>query len=319
MNGAARVTVGGGRQRGVALLTVLLVVFLAAATATALLASLQLDLRRLQTASHLHQARQYALGMEAWAQRVLARDAQRGRSDHAGEAWARLPLRLDVDGGEVGGWLVDLEGRFNVNNLVTATGGIDAGQLALLGRLLAVLGLPPGLAATIADWVDADAVVRPGGAESADYALLDPPYGAPDRPLASVSELRGVRGLEPALYARLEPHVSVLPGPTPINVNTAGGALLAAVAAVDGAVPDPAALAARRPAQGYETVAAFLREAGIGDAAATGVALDVASRHFLLLAEARVGGVHARLRSVLERDGARPPRVLSRSFADDPG
>ncbi|GAB3378977.1 type II secretion system minor pseudopilin [Lysobacter fragariae] len=69
------------------------------------------------------------------------------------------------------------------------------------------------LAAAIMDWRDPDDLSQPvGGAEDADYASAGLPYGAKDAEFESVAELEQVLGFTPALYAKLEPHLTVFSG-----------------------------------------------------------------------------------------------------------
>ena len=106
-----------GHQAGVALITVLLIVFLASVTATSLATLQQLAIRRSTVLQHQQQAWLYTLGLEQWAMVILARDRQDNKTDHPGEEWANLPLTLPVEGGELSGRLSDLQGCFNLNNL----------------------------------------------------------------------------------------------------------------------------------------------------------------------------------------------------------
>lgn len=107
----------GRRQVGVALITVLLIVFLASIAATSLAALQQMAIRRSTVLQHQQQARLYALGVERWAMLVLARDRKQNETDHLGETWASLPPTLPVEGGALSGNLRDLQGRFNLNSL----------------------------------------------------------------------------------------------------------------------------------------------------------------------------------------------------------
>ena len=97
-----------GPQAGVALITVLLIVFLASVTATSLATLQQLAIRRSAVLQHQQQARLYTLGLEQWAMVILARDRQDNETDHRGEEWAKLPMMLPVEGGELSGRLSDL-------------------------------------------------------------------------------------------------------------------------------------------------------------------------------------------------------------------
>lgn len=104
-------------QTGVALITVLLIVFLASVTAVSLAALQQVAIRRSTVLLHQQQARLYTLGAEQWAMIILARDRQKNETDHPGEEWANLSPALPVEGGTITARLIDLQGRFNLNNL----------------------------------------------------------------------------------------------------------------------------------------------------------------------------------------------------------
>src|SRR5262249_31055328 len=89
-----------------------------------------------------------------------------------------------------------------------------------LPRLLALLDLDAGVADAIADWTDADAIPRPGGAERDWYLGRTPRLVPRDGPLATLGELALVRGLDRAAVARLRPHLTVA-GEAGVNPNTA--------------------------------------------------------------------------------------------------
>lgn len=107
----------GRRHAGVALITVLLIVFLASITATSLAALQQMAIRRSTVLQHQQQARLYTFGVEQWAMLILARDRKQNETDHPGEEWANLPPALPIKGGVLSGRLRDLQGCFNLNNL----------------------------------------------------------------------------------------------------------------------------------------------------------------------------------------------------------
>ncbi|MFZ1642223.1 MAG: type II secretion system minor pseudopilin GspK [Candidatus Contendobacter sp.] len=104
-------------QAGVALITVLLIVFLASIAAISLASLQQLAIRRSTVLLHQQQARLYALGAEQWAMVILARDRQRSETDHPGEEWAKLPPALPIEDGTLTARLVDQQSCFNLNNL----------------------------------------------------------------------------------------------------------------------------------------------------------------------------------------------------------
>ena len=104
-------------QAGVALITVLLIVFLASITAVSLAALQQIAIRRSTVLLHQQQARLYTLGAEQWAMIILARDRQKNETDHPGEEWANQSPALPIEGGAITARLTDLQGCFNLNNL----------------------------------------------------------------------------------------------------------------------------------------------------------------------------------------------------------
>ena len=79
--------------------------------------------------------------------------------------WAKSGPRSCPDcrskGGEVFGSIEDLQGRFNVNNLIDQEGRVVEESLQQFQRLLNALGLDPRFAGITADWIDSnlDAVV----------------------------------------------------------------------------------------------------------------------------------------------------------------
>ena len=85
-----------------------------------------------------------------------------------------------------------------------------------------------GLAAAVEDWRDKDDTAASGGAEGSYYRGLEDAYDCKNGPFESLEELRLVRGMTPALYRRLEPHLTVY-GSGQLNVNTAGRTALLAL------------------------------------------------------------------------------------------
>jgi general secretion pathway protein K len=87
----------------------------------------------------------------------------------------------------------------------------------LIVGLLQALGVDferaRALSGAIQDWRDGDDLLNPeGGAEDPQYAAAKRPYGAKDRPFETLSELRLVLGMDPALFEKLRPHVTVFSG-----------------------------------------------------------------------------------------------------------
>src|SRR5438128_2572645 len=105
-------------QRGVALITALLVVALAAIAAAAMLSSANLAVHRSATLSDTERAWWYVDGAEIWVKEILLADYRKDPStDYLGEPWAHQLDYLPIDEGAMRGGVVDLQGRFNLNNL----------------------------------------------------------------------------------------------------------------------------------------------------------------------------------------------------------
>jgi general secretion pathway protein K len=299
--------------RGVALPTALLAVALAVVLLAMLLDAVDAGQARATTLARQAQAEAYARGLERFAIAVLRRDAafDEGR-DSLAEGWAVGLPPTPVEGGMLSGRLEDRGGCFNVNNLV-ANGAVVGYQRARFARLVEVLRLDPAIPDAVIDWIDPDLVPEPRGAEDAVYATRNPPYRAPNRPIAHASELRAVAGLDEAAWARLAPHVCALPPPTPLNVNTATVPVLMALdPRIDEAL-------ARRLARGgradRRSIEDFRRELdGAGVTLADLTAVGVASTHFVAIAEIELDGIPFTRSALIERGrGPQPDRVLARA------
>lgn len=288
------------RQRGVALITALLVVALATVAAVAMASRQQLDVRRTANLLDGDQAYAYALGVESWARVVLVRDDP--QVDRLDEDWAKRLSPIAVPGGQVDGFLIDLQGRFNLNNLLAPDGQqISEPDLRYFQRLLRVLEIDEQVAIAMLDWIDADFETRfPEGAEDDYYLSQQPPYRVANRKFQSISELRLVKGMTPEIWSMLAPFVCALPERTTLNVNTAQAPLLAALS--DELSPaDGEQLVTARGEGGYAALSDFLgQELFAGREIEEGM-LDIKSSYFLLRGEVSVGTARSQLFSVLER------------------
>lgn len=221
-------------QRGVALITAVLVVALATILAVNVSFKGYLDQRRSGTAFALDQGFEVAMGGEAWAADSLRRDGLQGsKTDDFTEEWATPIPPIPIEGGEFEGVLEDMQGRFNLNSLVTLEGGqYEANPLAVarFERLLELLELEPKWAKIIADWIDSDIDAQfPDGAEDPTYTGLTPPYRTANMPITRTSELLAISELGLERYQKLEPFVAALPLGTAINLCTARAELLDAL------------------------------------------------------------------------------------------
>jgi general secretion pathway protein K len=306
------------RQRGVALITAVLMVALATMLAVDVGFRGFLDQRRSGTMLATDQAMQVALGAEAWAADFLKQDLQDSQTDHLGEIWARPLPPLPIDGGTVEGRLEDMQGRFNINNLVNTDGTTNPEAVKQLERLFAMLEIEPAWASAVADWVDSD--TQPGfpdGAEDSVYTGQDPPHLTANMPVTRVSELMVLPGFGIERYQRVRPYLSALPVGTPLNVCTAPGMLLDALS--EGSREfglNPQDLATRRKDACFPTLE-DLRGA-LGDSAYNELknSLTESSNYFRATAWVTIGTTQFTLYSLLARSpGAVRPAL--RSFGSE--
>ncbi len=219
------------QQRGVALITAILIMALITTLTFSLEWDNSLDLRRTYVSMYREEAIQAAIGAESWVLGILRQDLEDSETDHFGEIWASdippLPLEGDDIRGEVFGKIEDLQGRFNINNLIDRDGNVDESSLEQFKRLLVSLGIDVRFAGIAADWLDVDTEASfPDGAEDSIYTGIVPPYRTANQILSSTSELAALEGMDKPTMDILLPHIVALPGRTVINVNTATGPVL---------------------------------------------------------------------------------------------
>jgi len=307
-----------GRQRGVALITAVLMVALATMLAVDVGFRGFLDQRRSGTLLAMDQALQVALGAEAWAADFLKKDLQDSQTDHLGEIWARPLPPLPIDGGSVEGRLEDMQGRFNLNNLVNPDGTSNPAAVKQLERLFAMLEIEPSWASAVADWVDAD--TQPGfpdGAEDSVYTGQNPPHLAANMPVTRVSEIMVLPGFGAERYLRVRPYLAALPVGTPLNVCTAPGMVLDAL--TEGSREfglNPQDLVTRRKDACFPTLE-DLRGA-LGDVAYNELkdSLTESSKYFRATAWVTIGTTQFTLYSLLARSPGSVRPVL-RSFGSE--
>lgn len=158
--------------------------------------------------------------VEQLQQRVQDDSGRGAQVSAAGIAYAMWRLRSDpqrppwqpdgrlyrwrFDGSQVDLRIEDESGKINLN----------LADSMVLEAFLKALGEPDAdarqIAAAIIDWRDADDLSPPGGgAEARDYVASGLPYGPRNRNFETVGELQQVLGMTPALYARMQPMLTV--------------------------------------------------------------------------------------------------------------
>jgi len=359
------------RQRGVAVITALLLTTLAITIVASLFWQQQVEVRSMENQRLNLQTRWILRGALDWSSVVLRQDAIDHR-DHTAltHVWA-TPLaetRLDqyiererVEGevfdATLSGNITDATSRYNLTNL-TRNGRIDLQQMGILTRLLTSLQMNPALARTTANLVAAGApsalatgAVDPitgqeagdtvgkqgeqptqvndaeggvagvaaagtgdagdddgsgglGGTAPQTQAVSREGIGTPIRFL-EVEDLLAVKGFTPEMVEKLRPFVTVLPEPTPVNVNTAPPEVLAAVIP-NYSLSEANALVQRRRSAPWRDLQYFMTELG-GHTPVPG-SVSVHSDYFI---------VSSRIR--LDRGALNAEALLKRAASFGPG
>lgn len=305
------------KQKGIALLTVLLVFALAAFISRDMLLTGFTDTQRQIALKDSRQAFYYALGGEAFARELLWRDRdediEQGRNvDSKSDAWSSRELAFPLDEGQIQIRVVDLQSRFNLTNLRAESGVVDAVAVAQLRRLFSRIGVEPDLANRLADWVDEDRQVGSRGAEDEVYLEGDIPGLSANTALADLSEINRLASLSEQQYQDMSRHLTTLPERTKLNINTVTVEVISALAE---RVNERGvfALEARQDIKSYHSVARALSETGLAPASLASY-LGTSSDYYQIEVIALYRKRSARLRSVVHRqrsDGK--TRVIYRS------
>lgn len=321
-------------QSGVALVTVLLVVSLAAILVTQMNGRLQLQLQRTVNLQTNQQAYWYAMGAEAFARRVLLTTAkEEPEVTHLNQAWAQNDTRFPVDGGEIVGQINDLQSCLNLNAL-RAQPPQSGGQLAkstartAFEELLVLLAIEDVdqftaeyLADALVDWLDEDSsIISAGGAEDNDYGAKAFPYLPANNYLASIGELRAIEHFTAPIINAIKPYVCVLPGTDlhQININTLDGekpVLLQALLGISAS--DASDILSARDPEGFKDIGDLwiLPEfTKLELTAEQKQQLTIDSEYFALRTTASFSNSYFGLSSVMQVIDDKEVRVISRTF-----
>ena len=180
------------------------------------------------------------------------------------------PQVIPVDDGALAVTVRDATNCFDVNTLtVPGEGGGLVGDLAqqqAYQNLLTAL-IEEGyasdmvaLVSSLVDWMDDNSVPGNGGAEDGYYLNEVPSYRTSGQKLASLDELRSIRGYTTDIFARVRPVLCALPADTPVralNINTLEihhAPLLQQIFTDGLSIEDARELIASRPATGWASV-----------------------------------------------------------------
>jgi len=313
------------KQRGLALISIMVMVTLMAILLSGIFYRHQLDIVRAIRVLNGEQAMLLALSTESWALNVFVEDD--ASVDHLEEDWAREIPVLPIEGGSVTGKIIDLQGRLNLNNFSVFTSPklwreqsqdiSGTNLITVYTRLLETLEIDSDIArvAVIVDWIDVNSeLISSDGAEDDEYYRSGKTYLAANSPMIESAELALFDSYEMSDVIALENFVSTLPRNTKVNINTANKQLMMALHRdFDEASAD--ALIELRP---YESIESFYSAAdGLINSTVSAKDLfnglvGVKSSYYLMQADVLLGDIRIQLDSYIERKGDGQAAVLFR-------
>jgi len=266
------------------------------------------------------QAYQFSLGVERWGLSALSQDFEQGKKGASGvnaqydshqDIWNTALVDLDVEQATITGVIFDLQGRFNLNNIVV-NGKVDNNWIASYKRLLKALDLPLSLAITLADWMERnEQPMGSEGAEDIDYIALDEPYRAANQPLTHVSELLLIKGYTPTIINMLKPYVFAAKKVTAVNVNFSSTPVLQAV--ISGITESQAAsIISEIKTSPFTSVGDFMKNPDLKNKPVKRNQISVGSNYFSVNSHVIIDKTHVNLQSIINRDGRGNVSVQSR-------
>lgn len=193
---------------GAALLTVLIIVFLIMAIITDIAVRNYSVLRRLSNQKTMEQGYSILYSGVDFGRAALATSGSSQSYDALNDLWAQPIAKTKVvDDIEMGGYVIDEQSKFNLNDMVQS-GIINKAIVAQFASLLGYLNIPPGVAQNIALYMAEPAFQQP---IIDQYASAKPAYRPAGRPLVDLSELLLIQGINPQWLYKLKKYVTVIP------------------------------------------------------------------------------------------------------------
>lgn len=323
------------RERGAALLAVLLLVAVTGALAAAAMEKLRLSRALAANVTALEQARAFSGGMVELAlltiDDMVAQSPE--RTTNAG-GWNGAVRRVPLPGGlgVAEGTVRDGGNCFNVNSVVQGQPQTGLTQrpsgILQFHSLMRVLSVPDAdaqrIANAAADWADSDEIAGSIGAEDAAYAAGEVPYRAGNTLFAEPSEIRALAGMDARIWDKVRPWICALPTTdlAPINVNTLApeqAPLLAMLAPDRLSIAEARRVIESRPAEGWSSQLDFWRTESVSDLDPTlDVQLQPQVRTRWFRIELRTEAMGSEFRETALVDARlQPARVVSRRWGSE--
>ena len=294
------------RQRGVALMMVILVFALVTILSVGMYNRQGLFIKQSANIAAQTQAYEYALASEAYGRRLLKADWDEDKKENKfvdDLEQVENALVVPVEEAYLEAQFNDVQGRLNVNDLVKLSGEPNPLMVDRFKRLLNRLALETLKVEMLIDWIDENQ--EPSnfdGSEDGDYLGLNPPYRTAGQPLSHSSELRLLFNISQEDYQELLKYVCVLPrGQAETNVNTASAEVLQSL--VEGLSDQQAQeLVDSREDEAWESVDKFAAEPALQGLNFDRSYLSVRSRFFELATRITLAERVVRLSSLIYRN-----------------
>ncbi|MGY2375611.1 type II secretion system minor pseudopilin GspK [Pseudomonas sp. SDO524_S393] len=284
-----RYSPGVAKQRGMAIISALLIAAVVAVMAGAMLTRQSLFTRGLEAELSRVQGQWVLQGGLERSRQILWEARQHEVLTRLDQPWAR------AQSGAFDARIVDEQGKFNLRNLVNRQ-QLDNEQLQRFERLCRLIGVAPALSRRISQRV------------IASYDRLDAPARYPV--LRSVEDLSGLEGLDPQLLHRLQGYFSVLPGMTWVNGNTASAEVLSAVVPQLSLSQAQGLVAERDSGHWFINRGDFVNRLHLPQVAVDSVHVGITSEWFRVQGQARREQRRVTLDALLHRPEDRQPRVI---------
>lgn len=274
------------KQRGMAIISALLIAAVVAVLAGAMLTRQSVFTRSLEAEQLRIQGQWLLQGGLEHSRRMLWDARRKDVLTRLDQPWARAQV------GAFAGRIEDEQGKFNLRNLVNRQ-QVDAEQLQSFERLCRLIGVDPAVSRRISQRVIAS--YEP----SAKYPML-----------RSLDDLSGIEGLDPVVLQRMQAYISVLPGPTWVNGNTASAEVLSAVVPQLSLAQAHGLVAERDSGQWFINRGDFVNRLRLPQVAVDAVQVGITSEWFRLQGQARREQRRVTIDALLHRPEDREPRVI---------
>ena len=274
------------KQRGMAIISALLIAAVVAVLAGAMLTRQTVFTRSLEAEQLRLQGTWLLQGSLERSRQMLWEARQKDVLTRLDQPWAR------VQGGVFEGRIDDEQGKFNLRNLVNRQ-QVDNEQLQGFERLCRTLGVDPAVSRRISQRVIGSYEVP------AKYPML-----------RSLDELSAIEGLDPQLLRRLQAYISVLPGQTWVNGNTASAEVLSAVVPQLSLAQAQGLVAERDSGRWFINRGDFVNRLHLPQVAVESVLVGITSEWFRVQGQARREQRRVTIDALLHRPEDRQPQVI---------